>query len=143
MEWRSQVTLAESGLAVGDLVTYDCDDQATGGIVYQIVKNCDPLPEGALVNEAGKKPKEMELRGYIRLKPLFEFFPSSRGTRPTGLGSTVLVHHKGRNFRHFPGYEPLKDVRKVNIVTLGLKYAELGSVIRSIAMSGGMVTDET
>ena len=74
----------------------------------------------------GKKVKAMEHCGYVRLKALFEFFPTYVGKNPKGLGGTVLVNH-----------HELHQIRKVDIVALGTKYAELGGVIRSLAMAGG------
>ena len=130
--------LAETGFAVGDIVTYASDQESTGGVIFQIVENCDPVkPAGAIlrgryssvpVDEKGKKIPAMCINGYIRLKPLFSFFPTQRGQKPVGKGSTILLYHL-----YIKG-----NVKKVDLLTIASKYAELGNLIRDLAITGGM-----
>lgn len=129
--------LAEHNLTLGDLVVYSSDDDSTGGIVFQIVENCDPVkPAGMVkrgsyshdpVDEKGKKIPPMKINGYVRLKPFYSFYPTQLGSKPKGKGETVLLYHAA-----------LKRVQKVDIVDLATKYTELGNVIRDVAMYRGM-----
>lgn len=140
-------TLTSYGFAVGDIVTYASDEDSTGGVIFQIVENCDPVvpagrkPRGRgnysydLVDEQGRKIEPMRINGYIRLKPLYAFFPTELGKKPRGKGTTVLLYHS-----------ILKEgdrVKKVDLVTLGTRYAELGTLIRDLALAGGMVIPES
>lgn len=139
--------LAELGFKVGDLVAYDSDDESTGGVVFRIIKNCDPVtPHGMMavqrrgyghnnvpVDSRGKKIPAMEINGYVRLKPIFSFFPTTRGKKPLGLNQTVLVYHNVlRQDRQ------KCQVTKVDMLTLAGKYAELGNLVRDLAVLGGM-----
>jgi hypothetical protein len=132
-----KATLESYGFALGDLTSYDSDDDATGGIIYQITENCDPVKPATgstslygddARDEKGNKIPPMKLSGYVRLKPLFEFFPSRRGKNPIRKGKTVLVYH----------YSIEKGLmKKVDILSLGTKYVELGNLIRDLANKHG------
>jgi len=129
------IKLADRGFSVGDLVTFDSDEESTGGVIFQIAVNFDsPIPEGSrrygaqhVHPETGKPLKPMEVEGYLRLKPLFSFFPTSRGKKPKGAGATVLVYHR-----------QLQWMRKIELLELATRYAELGNIIRDVARQGGM-----
>jgi len=130
--------LSGAGFKVGDLVTYSCDKESTGGIIYQISLNYDsPLPKEersrwsrSNIHPVTKKLlKHMEVIGYMRLKPVFSFFPTYKGKKPSGLNSTVLVYHND-----------IKNVVKVDLLQLASKYAELGNLVRDIAVAAGMAT---
>ncbi len=131
--------LADHGFALGDIVTYASDEESTGGVIFQIAENCDPIKPTALaprgryahdpVDEKGKKLQPMQVNGYVRLRPLFAFFPTELGQKPKGKGQTVLLYHAR-----------LKHVKKVDLVSIASKYAELGNLIRDLAVSHGMVT---
>ena len=128
------VTLKDLGHAPGDLVTFDSDDESTGGVIYQISENCDPVtPASALAawpqqefDEKGRRIPPMTA-GYVRLKPMFEFFPTNRGKQPKGKGSTVLVYHS----------QIQRGMKKVDLTVLGVKYMELGNMIRNVAVAAG------
>ena len=120
--------LATLGFKVGELVSFDDDDESTGGIVFQISENCDPVKpfKGSIrsgaVDENGKGIEPMKLYGFVRLRPFFSFFPTSRGAKPRGKGGTVLVYHSA-----------LQRAKKVDLLALGAKYVELGNLMRDMA----------
>lgn len=129
--------LASRGLAVGDIVTYECHDESSGGIVFQICENCDPVkPAGTKprdrwssdpIDENGKVIPTMRINGYVRLRPVFTFFPSEKGKNTRGKGNTLLLYHS-----------QLGRIKKVGLVDLGAKYMELGNIIRELAVTHGM-----
>jgi len=129
------VTLKDLGHTVGDLVVYNSDDESTGGVIYQISENCDPVTPASVkktwpqqeFDEKGKRIPPMKIAGYVRLKPMFEFFPTNRGKQPKGKGSTVLVYHS----------QIERGMKKIDITTLGVKYMELGNMIRNVAVAAG------
>lgn len=134
--------LEDLGFKVGDIVTYDCDDESTGGVIFTIAVNYDsPVPDAERNRWGrdhhdpitGKKLQPMEVNGYIRLKPIFEFFPTERGKKPKGKAGTVLVHHT--TIKHWR--EP--QIRKIDVLSIAAKYAELGHLVRDIAVMHGMV----
>jgi len=133
------VKLSNFGLALGDVVTFALDDQSTGGIIFEIAENFDsPIdPEKRrefvrdgryLLNRTRLTP--MQVDGYMRLRPLFEFFPTELGKNPKGKGGTVLVYHF-----------MIERVKKIDVLSLGSKYVELGNLIRDVAIKHGMVND--
>jgi hypothetical protein len=132
--------LAELGFAVGELVTYSNNGESTGGIIFQIVKNCDAIKPAShrkrgsygqdAIDEKGRVIKPMELSGYLRLKPIYAFFPTSLGASPKGAGETVLVYHNQPNLTMY--------LKKVDLLLLAKKYAELGNICRDIARIQGM-----
>lgn len=135
------MVLARHGLEVGDLVTFDCDEESTGGIIFQIIFNCDPVIPSNIKNdgwrttpidENGRKIPAMCINGYVRLKPMFTFFPTRLGNNPKGKYQTLLVYHSS-----------LDQVRKIDLVTIASKYAELGNLIRSFATAQGMGTADS
>lgn len=71
----------------------------------------------------GKKILEAATYGFVRIRPVFDFFVSSRMKNPFGKGQTIIVH-----YRHMQGW-----LRHVDLVLLGLKYVELGNIMREIA----------
>lgn len=129
--------LAEHNLTIGDIVTYRSNKDSTGGVVFQISENCDPVKHHnmishspysyVLVDEKGKKIPTMCIKGYIRLRSIFSFFPTDLGEKPKGKKNTVLVYHND-----------LGRVKKVELLTIATKYAELGNLIRDIAKDQGM-----
>lgn len=141
--------LEDLGFKVGDLVTYNSDKESTGGIIFTIAKNYDsPVPDGDRhrwgpkhygpkhYGPDGRPLKPMEVQGYIRLKPLFEFFPTRLGANPKGAAGTVLVYHTDlKRYTQF--------MKKVDLVLLGAKYMELGTLIRDLAIAHGMPAQAT
>lgn len=135
-EEKRLVRLSDFGLTMGDLVTFASDHDSTGGVIFQIVENYDsPVPHRGGYWSRKHAPEAkglqpLQIRGYTRLKPVFEFAATSLGSRPRGKGSTVIVYHD----------EHIKKVAPLDIITLGVKYAELGNLIRDIALKRGMAT---
>jgi len=142
------MTIADYNLAIGDFVTYDRGIGATGGVIYQITENVDPVEctvgqysrkskntspyyryrsSMFYMTNAGKKVGLKEKEGYIRLRPAFDFFATKLGKNPGGVNGTKIVHHRD-----------LKKVVKMDIVALGVKYLELGNFIKDIASNKGM-----
>ncbi len=145
------MTLADKGFALGDLVTYSSSEQSTGGVIFQISKNREPQPafdhtgksvppvplEGyrsryeirhtKVYRRDGKKMPKMDFEGYVRLTPFFEFFSTSWNTTGVdGKVGNVLVYHRD-----------LAQAKKVELVTMGIKYVELGNLLRELAIKGG------
>lgn len=151
--------LDDVGLKLGDLVSFLSDKESTGGIVFQIVENVDrakPASTSRIItvcrevwshatqryentsvketehgewDEQGRRISPGHARGYVRIKPLFEFFATRKGKKPKGKGDTIMIY-----------YDQLYLLRKVDIVTLGVKYVELGNIIRD--MTRIMTNDE-
>lgn len=110
------------GIAVGDLVTYSDDELSTGGILYQVVADEPPVkPNGAAWT------RNIKETGAIRLRPFFEFLPTGLGSNPKGKARTVIIH-----------YNRLQHVGKPDLAQLAAKYAQLGLIIRDLAVKGGM-----
>jgi len=130
------MSLAELGFVVGDLVTVDINDECSGGIIYRIVHNCDPVgstkkrgPQHATyVMPDGRLVGAKEHHGYVRVQLIFNFFPTSRGKKPKGKDGTLILHHPNLT----------QVAQHVDLITLGTKYLELGNMLRDIAMKGGM-----
>lgn len=137
--------LEDMGYKLGDLVTYDDDEHSTGGIIFVISDNFDsPVPDaerhtwnsrgaGDQYAIKGRRLKPMEVYGYLRLRPIFSFFPTSLGKKPLGAGGTVLVHHTELKKSY-----NLERMKHLDLVTLGTKYLELGNVMQDLARAGGM-----
>lgn len=138
--------LEDLGFKVGDIVTYDSDEESTGGVVFVISQNYDSPVEDTERRTYGKKHhdskgkllKPMEVMGYIRLKPLFKFFPTERGAKPKGAGATVLIHHTTIKADIQQTWRKAR-LFKVDVLSLASKYAELGNVVRDLAIMHGMV----
>ena len=136
----SKQTPVSVGLQLGDLVTMDDVQDSTGGIVYQIVEDQVPVvphtTEKKITNnectvygawdENGKKIMISALSGFVRIKPLFTFYPTYKGKSPRGKGETIIV-----------AYNDLHRLHKVSITDLGTKYIELGELIKSMMRKGG------
>ena len=142
--------LAEHNLQVNDLVTYN--DRNASGVVYRITMSVDPEPyttkqamrrnprwakhrekiaKTIYVNAVtGKELGIKEKKGYVRLKPVFDFFGSRAAVKPGLLGGTKVVWHTH-----------LKDLKKVDIVRLGAKYLELGEFMRTLMAKEAGVID--
>lgn len=74
----------------------------------------------------GKKLMEAATHGFVRIKPIFDFFATSKGKNPVGKGNTIIIY-----------YEALKNaLRPVDLVLLGAKYMELGNIMRDIVRRG-------
>jgi len=130
-------TLAEYNLAEGDFV---CVRAASwGGEIYRIVREHAPVPvkpEEEYVKVVagrryrrsvriyrdfnGKRVQLREKEGYVQLQPVFDFF---------GLGT--------KRPKYVCSYD-VKRLSKVDIVTLGSKYVELGNLLKEIMAEKGM-----
>lgn len=150
-------TLAETGFKMGDLVSYACDKHFSGGVIFQIVEDTPPVTnitrsrlvtrmckmyvsetnsyerksvtrnEYGVWDEKGKKLPVDAMHGFIRIRPLFEFFATPKCSKPSGKGSTIIVKYRAI----------VRQVKAVDLVVLGAKYLELGNIMRDIAKTGG------
>ncbi len=82
-------------------------------------------------DENGKKIMVAATHGFIRIKPIFEFFATPKGKNPRGKGNTIIIEYSWIR----------TALVKVDLVILGSKYVELGNIIHNIARKEGM--DET
>mgnify|MGYP001583955292 CR=1 FL=1 len=151
--------LADAGFKVGDLVQYSSDKESTGGVIFQIVQDIEPTPPACVRRKAtvkkriynpstnnydfhevevtqygawdadGKKIMASAVDGFIRIRPIFEFFATPKGKNPKGKGDTLIIQ-----------YHELKHnrIKHVDLVLLGTKYVELGNIMRDIVRRGGM-----
>jgi hypothetical protein len=152
--------LSDYGFARGDLVLYSCGQDETGGVIFQIYEDTAPVKphaysklvtrkrqvynavkrdyeyqdveenEAGYFDDKGRKIMNSAVAGFVRIKPLFEFFATPKGKSPKGKGETLIIT-----------YDMLKQLRKVDLVVLGAKYVELGNLLRDLAMKGGMEGD--
>ena len=150
-------TLAETGLKVGDLVLYTSVKDSTGGVIFQIVQDTEPVEPASRkrmvtvkkrqwdnrlqsyaihqVEEEqygywdaqGRKIMDAAVEGFVRIRPIFDFFATKKGKHPRGKDSTLIIHY--RYIRH--------SLQPVDLVLLGTKYVELGLVIRDLAKRNG------
>lgn len=75
----------------------------------------------------GNKLLEAARFGYVRIKPVFELFATSKGKNPQGKNGTLLIT-----------YEELPyNVKRIDIVDLGTKYVEFGNLIKDLASRHG------
>jgi hypothetical protein len=146
--------LSDVGLKVGDFVAMSNDKETSGGIIYQIVEDTEPVTPAKTrqkivskqkvfdliskqyelkdVEETvhgfwdvnGKKIMTAAVYGFVRIKPIFNFFALERGLRSTGKRNTTIVY-----------YSELSNLKLVDAVSLGSKYVELGNLIRDMMMS--------
>jgi len=132
-------TLEKIGLKIGDIVTFASDKESTGGVIYQITMNYESpiakekrlsIYETVFHPVSGKKMKPMEVRGYLRIRPIFTFFPTRKGKAPGGADSTLIIYH-----------DELRNLKKIELLDIATKYAELGNIIRDLAVKGGMVSE--
>jgi hypothetical protein len=154
--------LEDTGLKVGDLVLYTSVKDSTGGVIFQIVENTEPVVphttertvrvnrqrydnashnyvyvnceevQRGLWDKNGKKIMKSAVHGFVRIKPIFDFFATNKGKAPIGKNNTIIIH-----------YEHIRDVLvPVDLVLLGTKYVELGNIIRDIARRNGMDDDQ-
>lgn len=72
-------------------------------------------------NENKKKIPLYKVNGFLRLRPVFEFYPTHVGSNPKGLGGTVLI-----NSWQFD------TVKHVTLLELAQKYAEFGKLIQNV-----------
>jgi len=79
-------------------------------------------------DEDGKEVQQKDALGHVRIRPLFEFFATENGKKPRGKGTTIIVY-----------YDDIKSLKKVDIMTLGNKYVELGLLMHHLARKNGMV----
>lgn len=152
------VTLAECGFKLNELVLFLSDKESTGGVVFQIVEDNEPVKvaiksrpttvrrsewdpktgkhevrmvpsiEHGEWDEHGKKIEAKDVAGYVRIKPIFEFFATPKGKKPKGKGATLIIYY--RDIR--------QCLQRVDITQLGAKYLELGNLMRDIVRVGGM-----
>lgn len=78
-------------------------------------------------DESGKKIMVAATNGFIRIKPIFEFFATTKGKNPRGKGNTIIIEY---------GYIK-NSLMKVDLVVLGSKYVELGLIIQGLAKKNG------
>lgn len=153
--------LKERGLKKGDIVILTSGYEEAGGTLFQIVEDTLPVEphtterpikrnsydyekqkyverdaiEYGAWDVKGKKIMVAALAGFIRLKPIFSFYPSYKAAKPKGKGGTLIV-----------GYSFLDYVRPVDIVELCVKHAELANVIKEVvkdrSKDDAQVTDE-
>lgn len=153
--------LSDANLKVGDIVLFSSVKESTGGVLFKIVEDKEPV-EGAVTSKKaivkddywepktgkwthgdvekiiygawdanGKKIMNAAVMGFVRIKPLFDFFATSKGKNPTGKNKTLIV-----------SYGNLESLKKVDIIVLGMKYVELGNIIKDIASSKGMTLEQ-
>lgn len=79
-------------------------------------------------DESGKKIMVAATRGFVRIKPIFDFFATNKGKSPRGKGETLIIEY--RDIKH--------SLVRVDLVLLGSKYVELGNIIRDVARKEGM-----
>lgn len=147
--------LSNFGFKLNDLITFDNKRNTgsqTGGIIYKIISDTPPqravIPRRRITttptkkyrrymkiipakNAEGKNISQSESVGCIRCVPVFEFFATSRGKKPGGIGKTMIIT-----------YSNLKHMKKIDIVEIGTKYVELGNFLKDIAKSNGMTSNE-
>lgn len=142
--------LTDFGFKLNDLVTFDNKRNPAsqaGGVIYRIVTDTSPqriaVPKKIVGNGPyrrriipaktveGKKVSWSESNGCIRCTPVFEFFATTRGKKPGGVGKTMIVT-----------YSNLKFMKKIDIVDIGTKYLELGNFLKDVAKQAGMQSDE-
>lgn len=78
----------------------------------------------------GKKLLDSAQYGYVRVKPVFDLFATSKGKNPIGKQGTIILQYS----------ELKRDVKHISITDLGAKYIEFGNLIREIAITQGMDT---
>lgn len=78
------------------------------------------------VDSQGKKITAMSIQGCVRIKPVFDFFASSKGKNPRGKNGTIVVYNSLIK----------KKLRHVDLVLLGSKYVELGNLMCELAKRG-------
>ncbi len=134
--------------ALGDYVFCNNEKKLTGGIIYQIVQDVEPVKVDCTekkvmqkrydyvtsnyVNKEvtkygnwdakGKKIILAATRGFIRIKPVFTFFATRTGLKPKGKNGTIIIEYG--DIKWF--------IKPVDIVSLGTKYLELGNIINDI-----------
>jgi hypothetical protein len=143
--------LSDFGFAVNDIVVFDNSKLnpacSSGGVIYKIISDTPPkkieTSQKIVTRQSnvrsykrtyvipakdkdGKKVSVAESKGCIRCIPIFEFFASSRGKKPGGVGKTLTVIYKN-----------LKYMKKISIVEIGTKYVELGNFLISTAKDAG------
>jgi len=148
-------TLKDHGFKRGDIVMYHDLVKSTGGILYRIVEDNPHVcaeykhmtklikskrynyntssyeeytrnrTESGWFNVNGKKVMECAVYGYVRISPVFTFFPTSKGKKPKGKNSTIIITYN----------RLVNELKRVDVVELGTKYVELGNMIREIATS--------
>lgn len=132
-EPQSPKTLSETGFKIGDIVLFSSDKESTGGVLFQIVEDTEPVKVAGRYNrvdENGKKVSLAAMHGFVRIKPLFEFFATPKGKEPKGKGATLIIYYESIE----------RNLKPVDLVLLGTKYLELGNIMRDIARLGGMVS---
>lgn len=129
---------------------------STGGVIYQIVEDTPPVVPAKTVrmiaatgqrydgatnmwvdrtglmeeygewDSSGKKIMASALNGFIRISPLFTFFPTVKGKEPKGKGKSIIIE-----------YCNLELIKKVTVEELGCKYVELGELMKLLMRKGG------
>lgn len=147
--------LSDYGFRVDDLITYDSTDESTGGTIYRIVEDKSPVAptttqrpavrnhvaadrrgfsfttqeeytEFGAWDDKGRAISKCNQLGYVRIKPIFQFLPTARGAAPKGKSGTLMIY-----------YTMLPELKKVDIVALGVKYAELGNILKDVMRHRG------
>jgi hypothetical protein len=105
--------------------------QKIEGIDYKYVDVQDFQTKWAYWDENEKEVSQKDALGHVRIRPLFEFFATRNGKKPRGNGTTIIVY-----------YDDIKSLKKVDIMSLGNKYVELGLLMQDLARKNGMASDE-
>ncbi len=153
-------TLRECGFKLNELVLFANDKESTGGVIFQIVEDVEPTKiasrsrpttkrkneynprtgsyESKMVadieygawDEHGKEIGRKDQVGYVRIRPIFEFFATPKGKKPKGKGGTLIIYYDDIHL----------SLQRVDLAVMGAKYLELGNVMRDIVRNG--VSDE-
>lgn len=166
--------LSDANLVIGDYVAYESVKNSSGGVIYQIIENVEPIPQSEIIrskmvnskrrtwkwkdpsiekmlywkmparqdgvngcyvieqhsvnkrgywDKNGKPVLVSAIKGYVRIKPIFDLFATQTGKNPKGKNGTCVVE-----YTMIPSV-----IKKLDIVTIGTKYVELGNLIRDIA----------
>jgi len=77
-------------------------------------------------DENGKKIQPCDVHGFVRIKPLYSFYPTKVGKEPKGKNNTLMIY-----------FDELYRLKNIDLVALGVKYSELGNLLVTIARRGG------
>ena len=145
-------SLKDHGLQVNDYVLLNCNPLSSGAI-YQIVFDQQPIKPAMITKTSFKKMFDAEtgeyvtrevtqhgywnedgseikpksaMTGYVRIKPVYEFFTSHKFKIHMNVKNGLLV-----------SYRDLQYLEKVSIESLGTKYVELGELMKTLARNYG------
>lgn len=110
-------------LKVNDFVTYTCSTRRTGGILFRVsevqlpltpTKKTFTLSDGyqyeqtVYVDSFGKKALKSARKGYVRLKPAFEFYPFSNFSLGKNDSGFIVTEYDLENIKHVDMLELLQ-----------------------------------